>query len=80
MSASLFRSTSASLVRSHSGITRHGFGDYGFGGPTISVADLGSLTRLEVRKYVLFSIIREKIEITLYLINRPHSTPVNSQY
>ncbi|KRY44952.1 hypothetical protein T03_11062 [Trichinella britovi] len=51
---SLYRSPSASVMRSASMLSRSGgFDAYGFGGygaPSLNVADLGSLTRLELIK------------------------------
>lgn len=54
--ANIYRSSSTNLVRAGSLARDTGFGGYvAFGGPTLSVADLGSLTRLEVSRCTLIT-------------------------
>ncbi|VDP31451.1 unnamed protein product [Soboliphyme baturini] len=85
MSASVFRSSSANLIKSASAMSRSGLGELGFaypgfGGATMSVADLGSLTRLEDKIRLLQDdleserelrnrIERERADLSVQLIN-----------
>jgi len=65
--AGIYRSSSTNLVRAGSLARDTGFGGYvAFGGPTLSVADLGSLTRLEDK----IRLLQEDLEAERELRNR----------
>lgn len=65
--SNIYRSSSTNLVRAPSGFRDGGFGGYvAFGGPTLSVADLGSLTRLEDK----IRLLQEDLEAERELRNR----------